>query len=149
MAKIPIRLLLNQKQYHPIYTIEADASVWQFIEKINHLNVGALCVMNDQQLEGMISERDIIRKIVGKSLDMMTIKVKEIMTTHVISITPDSTISQALSMMTHKRIRHLPVLEENKLIAMISIGDLTKWIIEQQQKDINHLTSYINNEPSE
>jgi len=108
-------------------------------------HVGALLVLANHKLVRIISERDYARKVIlrGKSSKLM--EVQEIMTTPVTSVAPENTIQDCMKIMTEKRIRHLPVIENEKLLGVVSIGDLVKWIISAQAETIQHLEHYISN----
>jgi CBS domain-containing protein len=106
-------------------------------------NVGALLVMEGNQLKGIFSERDYARKVVLKGESSHNIAIQHVMTSGVISVTPDQSIEDCMALMTGKHIRHLPVLENSKLVGMISIGDVVKAIISQHEDTIKQLENYI------
>jgi CBS domain-containing protein len=105
--------------------------------------IGALVVLEDDKLVGIISERDYARKVVLKERASKQTRVGEIMTKEILYARPDHTVQEGLALMTEKRIRHLPVLDDDKLVGMISIGDLVKSIIDEQQQLIQQLEHYI------
>lgn len=134
--------ILNQKG-REIYSVEPDNTVYNAIAKMADLNIGALLVMQDDQLEGIISERDYRNKVILKGRKSKTTYVREIMVSHLFCVKPNDTVNHCMVMMTDKKIRHLPVLGNDKVIGVISIGDVVKSIIYKQEKEIDSLRDYI------
>lgn len=138
--------ILNDKG-HTIRHVTKEMSVTDCAKKMCEYGVGALLVMDGEKLEGIVSERDIVRKLVGISTDVQKAKVADIMTRDIISVPPTMRVTEAMRLVTDKRIRHLPVMAENKLLGVVSIGDLTRWAMLGQEQVINTLTKYIQGEP--
>lgn len=138
-----IRQLLESKG-RDIWSISPDATVYDAIKLMAEKEIGALMVMSDAVPAGIISERDYARKIILKGRSSRETKVREIMTADVVYADAGHSIEECMALMTNKRIRHLPILEEGELIAVISIGDLVKSIIAEQKFVIEQLESYIN-----
>ena len=132
-----------KKKGSDIWSVTPTASVYDAIEMMSHKQVGALLVMSDDKLIGIISERDYARKVILKGKSSKQTQVKEIMTTPVIFVNPKHTVDECMEIMTNNRIRHLPVLEDENLVGIVSIGDLVKWIISAQNESIHHLENYI------
>lgn len=126
-----------------VWSIAPDRTVFDALTLMGEKEIGALTVVERDRLVGIISERDYARKVILKGRTSRDTLVKEIMSTHVISTELDRTVEECMSVMTEKRIRHLPVLENDRLIGIISIGDLVKSIIAEQQFIIQQLESYI------
>ena len=126
-----------------IYFIAPDASVYDAMKQMADKGIGALMVMERDRLVGVISERDYARKIILLGRSSRSTQVKEIMTSHVLYAQPQQNIDECMAIMTEKRVRHLPVLDEGKVIGVISIGDLVKSIITEQQFIIEQLEKYI------
>lgn len=128
---------------HDVWSIAPDASVYDAIHLMTGKKVGALTVIEDSKLVGMISETDYTRNVILKGRSSQNTSVKEIMTTQVLYVQPEQDIEDCMVLMTEKRTRHLPVLDEGKLIGLISIGDVVKSIIDEQQFTIEQLEHYI------
>lgn len=126
-----------------ILSIPPDATVLTAITIMSEKNVGALPVLDGEKLVGILSERDYARKVILMSRSSDETLVKDIMTGNVITVTPDSTNEDCMSLMTEKHLRHLPVVENSRVIGMISIGDVVKAIISEQHHTINNLQSII------
>jgi len=126
-----------------VWSIAPDATVYDAIHLLAEKEIGALLVVEDGQLVGVISERDYARQIILKDKKSRETQVRDIMTTEVVTTAPDQEIAECMAMMTDKRIRHLPVIDDGKLVGMLSIGDLVRSIIAEQQSTINDLAKYI------
>ena len=128
---------------HNVWSIEPGASVFDAMKLMAEKGVGALIVREGERVAGVISERDYARKVILEGRSSPTTEVREIMTSHVLYAGPDHTIEECMAIMTDKRIRHLPVLDGGRLMGVISIGDLVKAIISEQQFRIEQLEKYI------
>jgi CBS domain-containing protein len=134
---------LLQIKGHDIWSIAPDAPVYDAIQLMANKGVGALLVLEAGKLVGIVSERDYARKVILKGKTSKGTPVKDIMTPHVIYTGPDQTIEKCMALMTAKHIRHLPVLEGDQLIGIVSIGDLVKAIISEQATLIQQLENHI------
>jgi CBS domain-containing protein len=128
---------------HEVWTIDPDDSVFQALEAMASKNVGALVAVENGMLVGIFTERNYARNVFLKGRSSPTTQVRDVMRTDVIYVRPDQTVNQCMAIMTEKRVRHLPVLHEGKLIGIVSIGDLVKSIINQQKFTIEQLVNYI------
>ena len=137
-----IGAILNQKS-RDIYSVSPDATVFEAVQLMDAKNVGALLVMDGEQLVGVISERDYTRKIMLRGKRSRETKVAEIMSSDVTVTNPREPVEKCLRLMTDKHIRHLPVVEDDKVVGVISIGDLVKHVIPCQSAAIAHLEHYI------
>lgn len=134
--------LLDNKG-HEIWAIAPEQSVFAAIKLMADKGVGALVVVDNDKLVGIVSERDYARKVILANRQAETTHVREIMTTRVTYVGPDESIEECMAIMTDQRIRHLPILADEKLVGIISIGDLVKTIIAEQQFVIMQLEHYI------
>ena len=137
-----IKHLLDRKGRH-IISVKPEDSVLDAIRLMAEKGIGSLVVMEDQELLGIMSERDYARKVIIKGRSSESTAVSEIMTANVFTTSSSETVNDCMSVMTEKKIRHLPVVEDNVVIGMISIGDLVEAIIADQQEEIEHLEHYI------
>ncbi|MCH8306936.1 MAG: CBS domain-containing protein [Proteobacteria bacterium] len=137
-----VNQLLDSKG-HDVLSIAPSASVLDAIKLMAEKGVGALIVMDGDAMTGIVTERDYARKVILKGRSSDETPVSDIMSTGVISTSPDQTVNSCMSVMTDKRIRHLPVVEGNKVTGLVSIGDLVKAIIADQQEEIEQLEHYI------
>lgn len=137
-----VRDILEHKGRN-VWSIGPVASVFDALKLMAEKDIGALVVLDGGNLVGIISERDYARKIVLLGRASPTTQVKEIMTTDVVCVDPERNVDECMALVTEKRVRHLPVLENGKLIGLISIGDLVKSIITEQQFIIEQLERYI------
>lgn len=137
-----VRQLLQTKG-SDVWSVSPDTTVYDALALMADKNVGALLVMDGGKLAGIFSERDYARKVVLQGKTSRDLKVQDVMTTDVLWIGPERTNEECMALMTEKRIRHLPVIQGGKVIGLISIGDLVKDIIAEQQYVIEHLERYI------
>jgi CBS domain-containing protein len=138
----PVRSVLRQKS-PVIFSISPDATVYEAIHQMSERHVGCLLVLSGGHLTGIVTERDYARKVVLQGRASHQTKVREIMTKPVLFVREDDTLNEALQLMTTRRIRHLPVLRDNDVVGIVSIGDLVSWLLEAQSRTIQQLQGYI------
>jgi len=134
--------ILNQKG-HQVFSISPHATVFEAIQQMAEKNVGALLVTSDDKLVGVISERDYTRKVALKGKSSRDTTVSEIISRPIISATSEHSLEECMRLMTTHRVRHLPVLDGDCLVGIVSIGDLVNWTISAQDAAIEQLKSYI------
>jgi CBS domain-containing protein len=138
-----VALILRSKADATVYSVAPDASVFDAIRTMAEKGIGALLVMDGPRIVGMVTERDYARKVILEGRSSKDTPVRDIMSSPVMYVRPDQTSDACMQLMTENRLRHLPVLEGEKLIGLISIGDLVKDIISEQQAIIQQLENYI------
>jgi len=137
-----VRQLLDHKG-RAIYSVEPQAPVLEAIRAMAAHHVGALLVMQAGALSGIVSERDYARKVILLGRSSADTPVRDIMSTPVITVQPETSVEQCMQLMTDRRVRHLPVLDAGRVIGVVSIGDLVKAVIAEQRQQIEQLENYI------
>lgn len=142
MITISVKQVLDQKG-HATFSVTPTTSVFDALALMAEHDIGAVLVMENDQLRGIFTERDYARKLVLKGIASRTALVSDMMTSNVQTVSPSDQLGSIMSTMTKKRFRHLPVLDEGKVVGMITIGDVVKVVMEQQEATIQQLSSYI------
>ncbi|MBA4053896.1 MAG: histidine kinase [Marivirga sp.] len=140
MAKV--RNLLQTKG-NAIYSVEPSTMVYRAIELMCEKNIGGLLICEDGKLLGIFTERDYARKLILKGKSSKDTPIRDLMTSNLITVTPDTSVDDCMRVMTGRKIRHLPVLDNSELVGLISIGDVVRFVIEEQKSIIEHLEHYI------
>jgi CBS domain-containing protein len=140
---VTVRQLLESKQDKRIFTISPNETTYEALKIMAEHNVGAVVVMENNRLAGLVSEREYSRRIALEGKSSKLTPVRETMNTKLLVIDPDKTVEDCMALMTDKHIRYLPVIEDNHFIGIVSIGDVVKSIIAQQKRNIEHLERYV------
>jgi CBS domain-containing protein len=130
-----------------VWSVSPDEMVFDAIELMAEKNIGALLVIESSRLVGILTERDYTRKVALKGKSSKQTAVREILTGNPVHVTPDHTIEDCMRLMTEHRVRHLPILEADRILGVVSIGDLVNWIITAQSSTIHQLQTYISGVP--
>lgn len=138
-----VRNILEKKNTDIVFSVPPTATVFSAIELMSEKNIGGVVVIENGNLVGIFTERDYARKLVLKGKSSRDTPIGELMTKSLITVTPESTIQEAMQLMSNKKIRHLPVLDSGKLVGIISISDVVRFIMEEQKEIIEHLEHYI------
>jgi CBS domain-containing protein len=138
----PLSSILEEKS-GDVLQIDGDATVFEAITRMVEANVGSLLVADEGEIVGIVTERDYLRRVTLEGRTDKETAVRDIMTSPLYVATPDTAIDECMALMTDRRIRHVPVVDEGKVVGVISIGDLVKFISKQQAFEIKYLTDYI------
>jgi len=142
MKNSPVSTLLHHKTAE-LWSIATEATVFEAIKLMADKNIGSLLVLSGGKLVGVFTERDYTRKIALQGKTSKDTRVREIVSSQVVSVTPQHSIEDCMKLMTEKRVRHLPVMDGDKVIGLVSIGDLVNWIISTQNAAIAQMEQYI------
>ena len=141
--KTPLRTVLAAKPTGATHSVSPAMTVAAAVEVLNANKVGSVLVMDGQRLVGIFTERDVLRRVVGGRKDPEKTKVADVMTRELAVMKPGSTVEDAMSVIAEKRIRHLPVVEEGKVIGVISQGDINHWLIRNREVQVSQLVEFI------
>ena len=139
---VPISALLGEKT-GKVFSIASSATVLDAVSEMNRLHVGSMIVLDEDRLVGIFTERDVLQRVVAAGLSPADTPVSEVMTQEVETIAPSATIEETMHAMTERRHRHLPVVDDGRLIGLVSIGDITRWISQANEEEAHSLRSYI------
>jgi CBS domain-containing protein len=139
---VPISVLLQRKGA-VVHSIAPTLSIFDAVAEMNRLRIGAIVILDDGKLAGIFTERDALQRVLGTGIDPKTVSVAEVMTRDVITVEPAAAVEDVAAMFTEKRCRHLPVVSEGKLVGLISIGDISRWVADAHRAEAEHLKNYI------
>lgn len=139
---VPVSAILDRKG-RQVYSVAPSVTVAEAVAEMNLHRVGSVLVIEGGRLVGIFTERDVLRRLVGPGLDPHRVTVDKVMTANVMTIAPDFSIEESMALFTEKRFRHLPVLDDGKLVGTISIGDITRWLSDHHRAEAEHLKNYI------
>jgi len=138
----PVSNLLTSKKTI-VHTIPQQATVLEAVHEMNRLHIGSIVVLDGERLAGIFTERDVLQRVVAEGKSPSETLVEDVMSKEVETITPKSTVEEAMRAMTVRRHRHLPVMSDGKMVGLISIGDVTRWISRANEDEAENLRSYI------
>jgi CBS domain-containing protein len=138
----PISAILDRKG-STVFSVAPSASIADAVDEMNRHRVGSVLVLDGPRLVGIFTERDVLRRVVGAELDPKRAAVSEVMSSNVLTITRDATMEETMTIFTEKRCRHLPVVENGRLIGTVSIGDITRWMADHHRVEAEQLKNYI------
>ncbi len=139
---------LLEKKGGSTHTVPHTVTVSEAVREMNRLKIGAVLVMNGSSLAGIFTERDVLSRVVGGERDPLTTPLASVMTTDVLTITPETTVDEVMSLFRDKRCRHLPVMRGAQLLGLISIGDVSAWIANMHRSEVESLRQYISGDLS-
>jgi CBS domain-containing protein len=139
---VPISVLLQRKGA-AVHSVPPHVTVFEAVAEMNRLRIGAIVILDQGRLAGIFTERDVLVRVVGAGLDAKAARVTEVMSAKVETVTPEALIEEVAAMFTAKRCRHLPVVADDKLVGLISIGDISRWVADAHRAEAEHLKNYI------
>lgn len=138
----PVSALLERKG-SVVHAVPSTLTIYDAVAEMNRHRIGSIVVVENQRLVGIFTERDVLRRVVGDSLDPKIMRVADVMTKNLITISPDTTVEETMHIFAEKRCRHLPVLDGQRLVGLISIGDISRWVADSHRAEAEHLKNYI------
>ena|ERR1041385_6349046 len=138
----PISAILDRKG-PVVFSVAPGVTIAEAVAEMNRHRVGSVLILDGDRLVGIFTERDVLRRVVGAGLDPKSVRVSEVMSNGVLTISPEATIEETMKIFTERRCRHLPVIEHGKLIGTVSIGDVTRWMADSHRAEAEQLKNYI------
>ena len=134
---------LLERKGGAVLTIESTATIATAVAEMNRHRMGSIVVVEGDRLAGIFTERDVLRRVVGEGVSPHVMRVADVMTKNVITVTPETTVEETMVIFAEKRCRHLPVIVRGRLVGLISIGDISRWIADMHRAEAEHLKNYI------
>jgi len=126
-----------------LHAVPSTVTVFEAVKEMNQHRIGAMLVMNGDKLAGIFTERDVMTRVISASLDPKVTPIKQVMSTNVLTVAPEATVQEVMDIFAEKRCRHLPVIQDEKLVGLISIGDVSRWVANAHRAEAESLRSYI------
>lgn len=126
-----------------LHAVQSSVTVAEAVQTMNRFRIGSVLVMNGRELAGIFTERDVLTRVVADSLDPKTTPITRVMTSNVLTVSPEMTVQEIMELFTEKRCRHLPVLQNGELLGLISIGDVSRWVANLHRTEAESLRQYI------
>ena len=126
-----------------LHAVPVNVTVFEAVQKMNQHRIGAVLVMNGESLAGIFTERDVLIRVIAASLDPRVIPLRQVMTANVLTVPPEATVQQVMEIFADKRCRHLPVVRDGKLLGLISIGDVSRWLANAHRTEAESLRQYV------
>jgi len=138
----PVSALIERKG-SDVFAVASTITIAEAVAEMNRKRIGCIIVIDDGKIAGIFTERDVLSRVVGADLNPKTVRVSEVMSKNVLSITPDTTVEQTMVIFAEKKCRHLPVIEGGQLKGLVSIGDISRWVADVSRAEADHLKNYI------
>jgi CBS domain-containing protein len=138
----PVAALIERKG-SDVHAVASTITIAEAVAEMNKKRIGCIVIVDEGRLAGIFTERDVLRRVVGADVDPKSVKVGDVMTRNVHTISPEATIEQTMELFAEKRCRHIPVLDRGELRGLISIGDISRWVADASKAEADHLKSYI------
>jgi CBS domain-containing protein len=138
----PVSALIERKG-SVVHSVASTITVYEAVSEMNKNRIGCVVIIDDGRIEGIFTERDVLRRIVGDGIDPKKTKVADVMTRDVVTIPPDTSVERTMALFAEKSCRHIPVVDNGRLRGLISIGDISRWVAETSRAEADHLKNYI------
>ena len=138
----PVSALIERKG-SDVFAVASTITIAEAVAEMNRKRVGCIIIIDAGKIAGIFTERDVLSRVVGADLNPKTVRVSEVMTKNVLSITPDTTVEQTMVIFADKKCRHLPVIDNGQLKGLVSIGDISRWVADVSRAEADHLKNYI------